>query len=187
MNKRLTDSLETALKMSGGLVTVAVIGGEERTFSQNYACHECGINLEELEPRLFSFNNPFGACPECAGLGYLLKMDPDRLIADKDLSVYNGGIDLIGWDGSVSGGMIESQYNALEKHYNIDLHVPIKDLTDKAKKILFYGTDGEPIEIRYKGRDSRTEQIYDKPYEGIIPLYGAPLCRDNLGFYEILL
>ena len=169
MNKRLTDSLETALKMSGGLVTVAVIGGEERTFSQNYACHECGINLEELEPRLFSFNNPFGACPECAGLGYLLKMDSDRLIADKDLSVYNGGIDLIGWDGSVSGGMIESQYNALEKHYNIDLHVPIKDLTDKAKKILFYGTDGEPIEIHYKGRDSRTEQIYDKPYEGIIP------------------
>ena len=169
MNKRLTDSLETALKMSGGLVTVAVIGGEERTFSQNYACHECGINLEELEPRLFSFNNPFGACPECAGLGYLLKMDPDRLIADKDRSVYNGGIDLIGWDGSVSGGMIESQYNALEKHYNIDLHVPIKELTDKAKKILFYGTDGEPIEIHYKGRDSRTEQIYDKPYEGIIP------------------
>lgn len=169
MNKRLTDSLETALKMSGGLVTVSVIGGGEQIYSQNYACHECGINMEELEPRLFSFNNPFGACPECAGLGFLMKMDPERLITNKELSVYDGGIDLVGWDGSVEGGMIESQYNALENKYGINLHVPIKELSDEAKKLLFYGTDGETVEIHYKGRDSRNEQIYDRPYEGIIP------------------
>ncbi len=169
MNKRLTDSLETALKMSGGLVTVAKVGGDEHMYSQNYACHDCGINIEELEPRLFSFNNPFGACQECAGLGYLLKIDPDRIVTDPERSVYNGGIDLMGWDGSVEGGIIESQYNALEKKYSINLHVPVKDLTEKARKILFYGTGDEKIEIHYKGKDSRTEQIYDKPYEGIIP------------------
>lgn len=169
MNKRLTDSLETALKMSGGLVNVMLVGGEEHMYSQNYACHECGINMEELEPRFFSFNNPFGACPECAGLGFLMKMDPERLVTDKELSVYNGGIDLVGWDGSVEGGMIESQYNALEKKYNIDLHVPIKDLSEEAKRLLFYGTNGENIEIHYKSSAGRREQIYDKPYEGIIP------------------
>ncbi len=168
MNKRLTDSLETALKMSGGLVTV-LKNDEEHIFSQNYACHDCGINLEELEPRLFSFNNPFGACPECSGLGFLLKMDPERLIEDREKSVYDGGIDLIGWDGSVEGGMIESFYNALEKQYAIDLHKPLKDLDEKAKNILFYGTGEEKIEVRYKGRDSRTEQIFDKVYEGIVP------------------
>lgn len=169
MHQRLTESLETALAMSGGLVTVATTDGEEFTYSENYACHECNISLEELEPRLFSFNSPFGACPECAGLGFIMKMDPERLIEDPALSVYDGGIDLMGWDGSVEGGMIRSQYDALERKFGIDLHVPIRDLTDRAREILFYGSGSETVEIHYKGRDSRTEQIYDKPYEGIIP------------------
>ncbi len=169
MQQRLTDSLEAALRLSGGLVTVATTDGEEHIYSENYACHECNIHLEELEPRLFSFNSPFGACPECTGLGFVLKMDPDRLVTDSNRSVYNGGIDLIGWDGSTPGGMIRSTYDALERKYGINLHVPIKDLTDEARDILFYGSGTETIEIHYKGRESRTEQIYDKPYEGLIP------------------
>ncbi len=169
MQKRLTESIETALSMSGGLLTVLENSGSEHTYSRNYACHDCGISLDELEPRLFSFNNPFGACPECAGLGFIMKMDPERIITDKNLSIYSGGIDLMGWDGSIKGGMIASIYDGLEKKYNIDYHVPIKELSDRAKDILFYGSGNDVIEIRYKGRESRTEQIYDKPYEGIIP------------------
>ncbi|MBQ2942297.1 MAG: excinuclease ABC subunit UvrA [Clostridia bacterium] len=184
MNARLAESLETALNMSGGLVNVLTTDGEMHTYSRNYACHECGISLEELEPRLFSFNSPFGACPECAGLGFIMKMDPDRVITDWNLSVYNGGIDLLGWDGSVAGGMIESVYDGLERKYGFDLHVPIKELSDEAREILFYGSGDEKIEIRYKGRDSRTEQIYDKPYEGIIPCMERRYAETNSEFMK---
>ena len=184
MNARLSESLETALNMSGGLVNVLTTDGEMHTYSRNYACHECGISLEELEPRLFSFNSPFGACPECAGLGFIMKMDPDRVITDSNLSVYNGGIDLLGWDGSVAGGMIESVYDGLERKYGFDLHVPIKELSDEAKEILFYGSGDETIEIRYKGKGSRTEQIYDKTYEGIIPCMERRYAETNSEFMK---
>ncbi len=167
MNARLSESLETALNMSGGLVNVLTTDGEIHTYSRNYACHECGISLEELEPRLFSFNSPFGACPECAGLGFLMKLDPDRIITDPNLSVYGGGIDLLGWDGN--GSVISSMYDGLERKYGFDLHVPIKELSEEAVNILFYGSGDEKIEVHYKSKDSRNVQIYDKPFEGIIP------------------
>lgn len=184
MVTRLTESIETSLKMSGGLISILDGDGNIHTYSRNYACHDCGISLDELEPRLFSFNNPFGACPECAGLGYIMKMDPERIITDANLTIYNGGIDLMGWDGSVEGGMVEKIYDGLERKYNIDYHVPIKELSEEAKNILFYGSGTDLIEIRYKGRESRTEQIYDKTYEGIIPCMERRYAETNSDFMK---
>ncbi|MDP4132432.1 MAG: excinuclease ABC subunit UvrA [Bacillota bacterium] len=169
LTQRLTDSLETGLKMAGGLVIVSVIGGEELIFSQNYSCHECGINIEELEPRLFSFNSPFGACPECTGLGFLLKIDPNRIINDKNKSIYNGGIIATGWDGSSVDSITYALYKALEEKYGFDLSVPIKELSDEALNMLFYGNDGEMLDIKYTGRDSQSVHTFRKSFEGIIP------------------
>lgn len=166
IRKRLTDSLESALSLSGGLVVISVIDGEDHVFSQNYACHKCGISIEELEPRSFSFNNPYGACPTCGGLGYLLKMDPDRIITDKNLSLSEGAIHASGWNISNEDSIAMSIFEALSKHYQFDLKTPLKELPKKILDIIFYGTNNEKITVSYHNKVG--SGTYKTAFEGII-------------------
>ncbi len=165
---RLSDSLETALARSGGLALVATgEEGEELLFSQNYACPDCGISIEELTPRMFSFNSPFGACPTCTGLGTMRRIDPDTIIPDKSLSLSQGAIVASGWNslGENSGATV--YYGALARHYGFSMDVPVKDLPQIALEVLLYGTRGEKIEVEY-ATGERT-MTFTAPFEGIIP------------------
>ena len=165
--RRLTDSAETAMAMADGIVRFELVGQDrELSFSQNYACEDCGVSLEELTPRLFSFNAPYGACPTCGGLGRLLRIDPDLIIPNPDVSIMDGGIVASGW-GNVRGDSICRMYfEALSKKYHFDLHDPIKDLPEEAMQVLLYGTDGEPLELHYeKGSGYGTLR---QPFEGIV-------------------
>ncbi len=167
ITKRLTDSLETAIGLTGDIVMVEIIGGEIMNFSQNYACDDCGISLQELAPRLFSFNNPYGACPECDGLGHLLKIDPELIIADEEKSLLSGAIHASGWTSSGDdGSMANMYYRALASHYGFDINTPFKDLPDNIKNIIFYGTGGEKIEIEYDR--SYGSGKYSAAFEGIV-------------------
>lgn len=167
ITQRLTDSLETAIGLTGDIVTVEIIGGESMNFSQNYACDDCGISLQELAPRLFSFNNPYGACPECDGLGHLLKIDPGLIVADEEKSLISGAIHASGWSSSDDDGSLSNMYyRALAKHYGFDINTPFKDLPDNIKNIIFYGTGGEKIEIEYDR--SYGSGKYSAPFEGIV-------------------
>ena len=150
MQKRLTDSLETALNLSNGLVLIDIIDGGELVFSQNYACDDCGISMEELAPRMFSFNNPFGACSHCAGLGSLMKINPD-LILDRRKSINEGGVLASGWGNVESTESIANMYfTALAEKYHFSLDTPICDLSEEVVDILLYGTRGEKLDLSYE-------------------------------------
>ena len=165
MKSRLADSIEIASGLTGGLIMINVIDGEDMMFSQNYACPEHGISIEELTPRMFSFNNPFGACEKCTGLGVFMKIDPDLILPDRKLSINQGGLKASGW--AMEGSTIAAMYmKALAKQYDFSLDTPIADLPDEIVDILLYGTKGEKIEIE------RTNEYgtgrYKTDFEGII-------------------
>ncbi len=162
---RLSDSVETASTLSGGLIVISVVGGEDITFSQNYACPEHGISVEELTPRMFSFNNPYGACPKCTGLGVFMKIDPDLIIPDKSLSLNQGGLKASGW--AMEGSTIAAMYiHALSKHYHFSLDTPLGKLPPEIIDILLYGTKGEKIQIERSNEYG--SGIYKTEFEGII-------------------
>ena len=164
---RLTDSVETALKLGDNLMIASVVDGEDYLFSQLYACPECGISIEELTPRMFSFNNPYGACPCCTGLGYLLTVDPETVIPDENKSLNEGAISVSGWDSSESGGSMARMYlDALSKHYGFSLDEPVKNLDKKFIDIILYGTKGEKVRCEYE-KDGRTGS-FNSPFEGIV-------------------
>ncbi|HPU62700.1 MAG TPA: ABC-ATPase UvrA, partial [Mobilitalea sp.] len=150
IEQRLTDSIENVLKLAEGLMIVDVVGGEPMQFSQNFACPDCGISIEELEPRVFSFNNPFGACPECHGLGIRMEFDEDLLIPDKDLSLIEGAVAAPGWQSvKDKGSFTRSILEAMAKAYNFDLKTPYKDLPEHIKDIFKYGTGGKSLQVHY--------------------------------------
>ncbi len=150
IQKRLTDSIETSLNLAGGIVVIDVIGKEEMLFSQNFACTDCGISIEELTPRMFSFNNPFGACPTCTGLGSLLKIDPDLVINDKSKSLAEGAISSGGWNFTNEDAYSRMYLDALAKHYNFSIDTPVEDLPNDILEKVLYGTQGEKIKVEYQ-------------------------------------
>ena len=163
IRRRLADSVETATALSGGLLSVDVVGGEELTFSQNYACPEHGATIDELSPRMFSFNNPFGACPKCTGLGVFKSLDPELIFKDKNLSIREGGIRSNGWDYLGAGSIAQMYFNAVAEHVGFSLDTPIKDLSEEAIDTLLYGTGD--VKIRMKHHKGYGE--YMAPFEGI--------------------
>ena len=164
---RLTDSLEAALRLADGLVVVSVIGGEDMLFSQNYACPDCGISIGELEPRMFSFNNPYGACPSCTGLGMLHKIDPALVIPDKSLSLNDGAVSLPGWRSGEEDSTARAYFEAIAQKYGFTMDTPLNQVDQKAIDALLYGTRGEKLEIRYE-RDNGYSSFMS-PFEGLIP------------------
>ena len=159
IRSRLADSVETASKLASGLITVNVIGGEDMTFSQNYACPEHGVSVDELAPRMFSFNNPFGACPKCTGLGVFLKVDPRLIIPDPELSISQGGLKGSGW--AMEGNTIALMYmEALAEKYNFSLDTPLGELSEKIINILLYGTNGEEIKLVRKMPFGHLSEIF---------------------------
>ena len=165
--QRLTDSLETAIALTGDVVLVEVIGGEIMSFSQNFACDDCGISLQELAPRLFSFNNPYGACDNCDGLGALSKIDPDLVIADENLSIINGAISATGWaTANKKDSMAYMYFTALADYYGFDVNTPYKDLPKDIQDIILYGTDDTKIPMNYER--SYGSGKYSAPFEGVI-------------------
>ena len=167
IEKRLTDSIETAMQLSDGLMLVDVNGEETLTFSQSFSCPDCGISIEEVEPRSFSFNNPFGACPECAGLGYKMEFDEDLMIPDKSLSISQGAIAVCGWQScTVKGSFTRAILDALCKEYGFDLDTPFQDYPQKIHDVLIYGTGGKSVKVHYRGQ--RGEGVYDVAFEGLI-------------------
>lgn len=167
IEKRLTDSIETTLSLTDGLMTVDVIDGQPLNFSQSFSCPDCGISIDEIEPRSFSFNNPFGACPVCHGLGYKMEFDPDLMIPDQKLSIAEGAIQVFGWQSCTDKkSYTRAILNALAQEYGFDLETPFKEYPEKIKNILLYGTNGREVKVHYKGQ--RGEGVYDVAFEGII-------------------
>lgn len=166
IEQRLNDSLETALKLADGLVSIEIVGGETQLFSTKYACPECGVSLEEIEPRLFSFNNPFGACPECHGLGFKEEIDEKLIVKDKNLTLREGAMTVSGWNLD-SGKIAEMSFRSLGEHYGFSLDVPVKDLPKKIYNILLYGSGDEKIKMNYSTKTFNTS--YEARWEGIIP------------------
>ena len=167
IEKRLTDSIETVLNLSEGLLMVDTMDGNIRTFSQSFACPDCEISIDEIEPRSFSFNNPFGACPDCYGLGYKMEFDEDLMIPDKSLSISQGAITVMGWQSCTDkGSFSRAILDALAKEYNFSLDTPFQDYPDKIKNILIHGTDGHAVKVYYKGQ--RGEGVYDVAFPGLI-------------------
>ena len=166
IRQRLTDSVETAAKLSGGLVIVNLLREEkDLSFSQNYACEDCGISMEELTPRMFSFNNPFGACPTCTGLGNQLKADPALMIQDGGKSILDGAIQASGWNNIRGDGISRMYFDALSKKYKFSLTEPWNSLSDEAKNIILYGTKGETLELHYD--QPRGKGVLKQAFEGI--------------------
>ena len=167
IEKRLADSIETVLGLSDGLLVVEVIDGEILTFSSSYACPDCGISIEEVEPRSFSFNNPFGACPECSGLGYKMEFDEDLMIPDKALSIAEGAIQVMGWQSCTDpSSFTYAILKALSEAYDFDLNTPYEELPEEIRHMLIHGTDGREVMVHYKGQ--RGEGIYPVAFEGLI-------------------
>ena len=167
IQKRLTDSIETTLKLAEGLMTVDVIDGEPMNFSMSFSCPDCGISIDEIEPRSFSFNNPFGACPECFGLGYKMEFDAELMIPDESLSIDEGAIVANGWQSATDeGSFTRAILNALAKEYGFSLDTPFKDYSDEVKDIIINGTNGKSVKVRYKGQ--RGEGVYDIAFEGLV-------------------
>lgn len=167
IEKRLTDSIENALKLGDGLMNLDVIGGETMTFSQNFACVDCGISIEEIQPRSFSFNNPFGACPHCYGLGYKMEFDIDLMIPDKSLSINEGAIVVLGWQSANDGKSFSNAIlQALCKRYGFDLDTPFEKYPKKIQDILINGTKGEKVPVHYQGQ--RGIGTYDIAFEGLV-------------------
>lgn len=167
IESRLTDSIEVVSGISGGVVIVDVIDGKEMLFSQNYACPEHNISIEELTPRMFSFNNPFGACDKCTGLGVLMEIDPDLIIPDKDLSIRQGAIKAMGWNSLDDGSIAMMYYKGISQHYGVSLDVPVKDLAKDQLDLFLYGTKGTKIRLHRK--NSFGDAVYNSDFEGIIP------------------
>ncbi|WP_455249297.1 excinuclease ABC subunit UvrA [Ruminococcus sp.] len=165
---RLTDSLETVLSLTGGLVMVDVIGGEELLFSQSYACPEHGVSVEELTPRMFSFNNPFGACPRCTGLGMFQEVDPKLVVPNGDLSIRQGAIKAPGWNSLTDTSIAMMYYQAIAEKYGISLDVSVKDLSQEQLHLFLYGTKGEPLLLHRETAGGKSEG-YHAPFEGVIP------------------
>jgi len=167
LEKRLTDSIETVMRLSDGLLIVDVIDGEPLNFSMSFACPDCGISIDEVEPRSFSFNNPFGACPVCLGLGYKMEFAPELMIPDQSLSIDEGAIVVLGWQSCTEkGSFSRAILDALCQEYGFNLQTPFKDYPKKIKDILLYGTNGHSVKVSYKGQ--RGEGIYDIAFEGLI-------------------
>ncbi|WP_287449463.1 excinuclease ABC subunit UvrA [Sellimonas sp.] len=167
IEKRLTDSIETVLSLAEGLMTVDVIGGEPINFSQSFSCPDCGISIDEIEPRSFSFNNPFGACPECFGLGYKMEFDEELMIPDKSLSINQGAIAVMGWQSCTDpSSFTNAILRGLCEEYGFDLDTPFEEYPKKVHDILLYGTNGKEVKVRYKGQ--RGEGIYDVAFDGLI-------------------
>ncbi len=167
IEKRLTDSIENALKLGDGLMNLDVIGGETMTFSQNFACTDCGISIEEIQPRSFSFNNPFGACPHCYGLGYKMEFDINLMIPDKSLSINEGAIAVLGWQSANDGKSFSNAIlQALCKRYGFDLDTPFEKYPENIQDILINGTKGEKVPVHYQGQ--RGVGTYDIAFEGLV-------------------
>ncbi|MGI6776916.1 MAG: excinuclease ABC subunit UvrA [Acetivibrionales bacterium] len=166
IQKRLADSIETVLNLSGGICLVDIIGEKELLFSQNFACPDCGVSIEELTPRMFSFNNPFGACPKCSGLGTLLRVDPDLVIPDRSRSLAGGAIRVVGWNFENGESYSRMYVEALARHYKFSLNTPVEKLPDYILDIILYGTKGQKIKVEYSnGNGSGT---FTAPFEGVI-------------------
>ncbi len=167
IEKRLTDSVENVLELAEGLMTVDVIGGEPINFSQSFSCPDCGVSVDEIEPRSFSFNNPFGACPDCFGLGYKMEFDIDLMIPDKSLGLSSGAIQVMGWQSSTDkGSFTNAILVALAEAYGFDLDTPYEELPKKVQNIIINGTGGKELKVHYKGQ--RGEGVYDVAFEGLI-------------------
>ena len=167
IERRLTDSLENVLELAGGLAIVDVIGGESLTFSQSFACPDCEVSISEIEPRSFSFNNPFGACPDCVGLGYKMEFDARLMVPDESLSLNGGAIQVIGWQSSKdNGSFTHALLEALSKEYRFSLDTPWKELPPEAKDIIVNGTGGREVKVYYKGQ--RGEGIYPVAFPGLL-------------------
>ncbi|MBR3084597.1 MAG: excinuclease ABC subunit UvrA [Oscillospiraceae bacterium] len=169
LNRRLTDAVETAAKLGGGLINVIVKdedGERELHFSQNYACDDCGISIEELTPRLFSFNNPFGACPSCSGLGIQRRIDPELVIPDRGRSLAQGAVNAMGWNNTKDESIAVMYYRALGERYGFTLDTPIADFSPEALDALLYGTRGEKLQIHYARRNG--QGLMSQPFEGIV-------------------
>ena len=164
---RLTDSVENTLALAEGLLIVDVIGGEPMTFSQSFSCPDCGISISEIEPRSFSFNNPFGACPDCFGLGYKMEFDVDLMIPDKELSINQGAIVVTGWQSCTDkGSFTNAILQALCKSYNFSLDTPFEEYPESVKNIILHGTDGKTVDVYYEGQ--RGKGVYPVAFEGLI-------------------
>ena len=167
IEKRLTDSLENVFELTEGNAIVDIVDGEQMTFSQNFACPDCGISIDEVEPRSFSFNNPFGACPTCYGLGYKMEFDPQLMVPDASLSISEGAIQVMGWQSCTDPkSYTYATLRALHEGYGLPLDTPIDDLSADMKKLLFYGGDGRVLKVRYKGQ--RGEGVYDLVWNGLV-------------------
>ena len=167
IEKRLTDSLETVLNLADGLAVVDTMDGDYMNFSQSFSCPDYGVSIDEIEPRSFSFNNPFGACPECLGLGYKMEFDPDLMIPDKSLSISEGAIVVMGWQSCTDkSSFTNAILNALCREYGFDLDTPFKDYPKKIQDIILYGTGGHSVKVYYKGQ--RGEGVYDVAFPGLI-------------------
>lgn len=167
IEKRLTDSIETVLNLAEGRLMVDTMDGNIQNFSQSFACPDCGISIDEIEPRSFSFNNPFGACPSCFGLGYKMEFDVDLMIPDKSLSIRQGAITVLGWQSCTDkGSFTRAILDALAEEYGFDLDTPFEQYPKKIQDILIYGTNGQEVKVHYKGQ--RGEGVYDVAFEGLI-------------------
>ena len=167
IENRLTDSIETVMKLTGGLLLVDVVGGEPMNFSQSFSCPDCGISIDEIEPRSFSFNNPFGACPVCHGLGFKMEFDVDLMIPDKKMSIADGAITVLGWQSCTDPkSYTRAVLDALAREYNFDLSTPFCDLSPEVQDIIIHGTNGHEVKVYYKGK--RVEGVYDVAFEGLI-------------------
>ena len=167
IERRLTDSVENVLELAEGLLMVDVIDGETVNFSQSFACPDCGVSISEIEPRSFSFNNPFGACPVCFGLGYKMEFDPELMIPDRTLSINAGAIQVMGWQSSSEeGSFTNALLQALSKEYQFDLDTPVEELPEKVFFFFLYGTNGKEVKVHYKGQ--RGEGVYPVAFEGLI-------------------
>ena len=167
IERRLVDSIENVLNLSEGLLAVDIIGGETLQFSQSFSCPDCGISIDEIEPRSFSFNNPFGACPDCFGLGYKMEFDEDLMIPDKRISLAEGAIQVMGWQSSSDpSSYTYAVLKALSLEYGFDLNTPYEELPENIQKIILHGTDGKKIQVHYRGQ--RGVGVYDVAFEGLI-------------------
>lgn len=167
IERRLADSIENVLELANGLLTVDVTGGQEMNFSQSFSCPDCGISIDEIEPRSFSFNNPFGACPACSGLGYKMEFDEDLMIPDKSLSFNEGAVSCMGWQSSSDkGSYTHALLEALAEKYKFSLDTPYEKLPEKVKHMFIYGTEGTVVKVHYKGK--RSDGVYDEAFEGLI-------------------
>lgn len=167
IEKRLTDSIENVLQLAEGLMTVDIIGGDAMQFSESFSCPDCGISVDEIEPRSFSFNNPFGACPTCFGLGYKMEFDVDLMIPDKRLSIAEGAIQVMGWQSCTDpSSFTYAVLKALTEEYHFSMGTPFKDYPEEIKDVILHGTDGKELKVHYKGM--RGEGTYDVAFEGLI-------------------